>query len=56
METDDLLCCLRAVCKNVFNIDVIARDEFGLINFSNLPVMLAVNSDKSSEPGTHWLG
>jgi len=56
METDNLLCCLKAVTVNVANVFVVARDELGLVDFSRLPVMIAVNTDKSSEPGTHWLG
>jgi hypothetical protein len=57
MDTDTLFCCLSLVSRgtNVKSVSVVPRDKIFTANFKDLPVLVAVNTDLSTDPGRHWI-
>lgn len=53
MDSDFIFRCLHAL-PNVHQVDVIARDQLSKFRLQGFPAAIVVNTDKSSESGTHW--
>lgn len=56
MESDSLACCMRMILQhtNVNSSYVIAKNEFSLIDFKNLPIFVISNTMNRDSPGEHW--
>jgi len=57
MDNKTLCCVIRHITHSecVNNVYVLPRDKLKIVDLTRLPAVVIVNTDKSGDPGKHWI-